>query len=218
MGHAHIGNLSKFFRDRLYARGTLSIKEACVQAAAAGEELQASEGGYDSPAAAALGIGFHEIVGFLSLAGDRRRRFPGVDSEWPWIVPDLSVWGPGRGRGRPSRVSARARRMLEELELTPDLAHFSTAADDIAAKFQVAADLIGDEGFPEWEAWLRLLPRLRRASWLDANDANYDWSSDEMPYDEDGNLWYAIDLIPWKYAPGKRRQYRDCPLMGSITN
>lgn len=63
MGHAHVGNLSRFFIRRLYAKGKLSIA-ACVEAMVLrGEKLHAGEGAYED--AAMLAQGVEDIVWFL---------------------------------------------------------------------------------------------------------------------------------------------------------
>lgn len=63
MGHANYSNLSRFFVRRLYAKGKLSIA-SCVEAMQkAGEEVQASEGGYKDEYMLAMAL--TEILAFL---------------------------------------------------------------------------------------------------------------------------------------------------------
>lgn len=66
MGHANVSNISEFFVKRLYAKGSLSMKE-CVEAMkTAGVTLRASEGEYEDEDMLALGL--EQVVDFLRTA------------------------------------------------------------------------------------------------------------------------------------------------------
>jgi len=64
MGHASVGNLTKIFLRRIYAKGYTSIRECVDIAEKKGEEFRASEGGYKERYM--LSMGFSEILLFYT--------------------------------------------------------------------------------------------------------------------------------------------------------
>lgn len=64
MGHANLTNISRFFVRRLYAKGTLSIRDCRDALVAAGETLHASEGAIPDPQM--LGWAVEQVVQHLA--------------------------------------------------------------------------------------------------------------------------------------------------------
>jgi hypothetical protein len=78
VGHANLSNLSNFFINRLYAKGSLSISECIEALQAAGETLHASEGEYDEDSMLAMGL--IDIVHYLTLVGPSKHGYSGPES------------------------------------------------------------------------------------------------------------------------------------------
>jgi hypothetical protein len=197
VGHANLSNISDFFVNRLYAKGALSIADCAAALAAAGETLHASEGEYEDDSM--LRMGLVDIVYYLSCTDPTRHGFSGPEGGGPWIVPELSVWlGPKKS------VSREARRLLDAC-LEEPLDHL---------RYAVAADKLTDEGKQEWAEAVRLAGRRAEAlgQWHEGSD-------DQWDYNEDGTgTGDVFDGIPWRFAPGWRKRYRDVPRLGNVTH
>lgn len=101
MGHAYLHNISDFFVRRLYAKGSLTIRECVDALMRAGEKLHAAEGEHDD--APTISLGVEEVVAYLAekthptprarakqrrAADDAARRLGGRRKEnGPVIVP-----------------------------------------------------------------------------------------------------------------------------------
>lgn len=201
MGHANLTNLSEIYINLLYAKGKLSIRDAIEAAVRRHETLHASEGEYDDDGT--LGMGFMDIVAFLS--SEDGRDYSGGDGPWPgpFIVPDWVSWKPPRGVRLGSTATAMTRRIRGILET-----HINLSWEE-RELFRVAADAIQDEGHEVWAERLRRHPGEYQAYAL--------WKCDSDEY-HDGDHWEAFDCIPWRFTPGWRNRYRDVPRLGHVTH
>lgn len=197
MGHANLLNISEFFINRLYAKGSLSIDQCADALVAAGETLHASEGEYDDKDMLAMGL--IDIVNYLSRTDPSRHGFSGPKAGGPWIIPDLNVW-----YGKVKDVSPLARDLLDacsQYELDP-------------VRYAVAADKLEEDGHTQWAEKVRVAGRRAEvfSQWI--SDQNSHWDSNE-----DGTGEYDVfEEIPWRFAPGWRKRYREVPRLSNVTH
>ncbi len=198
MGHANVSNISNLFVNRLYAKGKLSIAECVAALSKAGETVHASEGEYDDESM--LGLMVVHVIHYLTRKDPTRHGYSGPRRGGPWIEPALTAW-----LGKRRSVTSLTRRLLDEIE----------AGSNEVLTICAAADRLLEEGFDAWSVAVRLLPRQREvlAEWeQDKDDA---WDRDE---DNPNSKGILFDHIPWRFARGWRKRYRDVPRLSNITN
>jgi hypothetical protein len=197
VGHANLSNLSDLWIDLLYAKGKLTIGQAVAVAERRGETLHASEGEYDADSGM-VGMGLEQCCAFLLCDARSARDRWGWRGTWdgPFIEPILEVdcWKPRRFR--PDVTLAK---LLWSCQQDPSsgVAHAA------------AGDKIEEDGFPEWAAFVRELPRLCEV---------YGKWHEEEGYADFEDEWEILDRIPWRFCKGKRTGYRDIPRLANITN
>lgn len=208
MGHANYTNLCDLWINLLYAKGRLTIGHAVAVADKRGEELHASEGGYDAESGM-IGVAFEEYCKFLMLD------VPGInapDSGWrlsagekwlgPYIEPILDVkeMMPHGFHPLPS-----LKKLMKACAASPDDKDLHAVTCDAIAEESVGARLRFD--MDEWSKYVRDLPELRGVFKI--------WNENLRDYDDD---WETLDRVPWRFCKGKRVGYRDIPRIGSVTN
>jgi hypothetical protein len=136
-------------------------------------------------------MGVLDVIHYLARKDPKKHGYSGPSGGGPWIEPSLSVWW----RNIRSATTPFARRILQEIE----------DGDHTVLTASAAADLLEEEGFSAWSARIRLLPKQRIAfkRWMLGDE------------DEDFDV---LDNIPWRFAPGWRKRYRDIPRLGNVTH
>lgn len=197
MGHANLSNLSDLWINLLYAKGKLTIGQAVEVAEKRGETLHASEGEYDADSGM-VGMGLEQCCAFLLCDAWSALREWGWSGTWegPFIEPILDVTGRMPKHFRPDGTLAKLLLACRE-QPADEAIHGATG------------DKIEEDGFPEWVAFVRDLPRLREVYRKWREEEGYSDSEDE---------WQTLDRIPWRFCRGKRTGYRDIPRLANITN
>ena len=194
MGHANYSNLCDLWVNLLYAKATLTIGQAVDVARKRGEELQASEGGYDADSGM-VGVALSEYVWWLQ--GEKKWWREGGSWEGPYVEETLK---PEFGMPKGFDPSGELDKLLLRCRALP--------ADSTV--HAACADRILEAGpYQAWSDFVRDLPRVRNAHRV--------WRNDNGAEQED-DTWEYVDRIPFRFCTGWRRRYREVPKMSHVTH